>query len=142
MKTRDYPPKDYTERLEKNWVRAIFDILSEAASLIHGPGIVVSTSIISDNVCLRNSPSGELTREDIERFALVPKKEATAYAFGLMLYASDSSAYYEKLTVQDAFLFPAGQVNSVAKSLLNVANYDGPLPFYAETMIREDPRWN
>ena len=143
---KDYPPRDYEERIERSKIRAFHDILAESVSRVHGPSIIVSTSIASDKVCIRNLPSRLPSKVDLERNVFILRNDILPHAIAYLLHASKSGDYYRDVLVQDSFSCPAGQMPSVVKAINDVANYHDSdfrmLPFYAKVIMRAHPRFN
>ncbi len=141
MKTNlEYLPLgNYSEQLKRRWTRDFSNILSEAVARLAGPSMIISTSQNSDFVILRNAPNREITGSDLERVAFISKHEVQPHCIALAKYAMDCEEDYERVILQNAFSFPACQIGVVVNAIDEVANYKGPLPFYARTILTASP---
>ncbi|MBS3082309.1 hypothetical protein J4416_05295 [Candidatus Pacearchaeota archaeon] len=142
MEDRDYVRPDYSENLERIKVKGICSILYGAIASLNGPSIVISSSPNDDLICLRNAGSREPRPKDLERCAFIPKDKATQYSLALVRFAQYCENPFDEVVLQEVFSFPFCQTSEVIEAIIDVAKYEGPLPFYAKTMLVADPSNN
>lgn len=117
----------YPNRLATKKIKAFHGVLKEFADRLEDGLIIVSSSIGSEEIVLRETgkPDSEIA---------IQKDEVPIYCATYDLLASKLN-HDETINFRESFAVKAGQVERLTEIMRRVSEYNGLLPFYAETII-------
>ena len=119
--------RDYSNSLALGKMRAFHRALKGFADRLEDGLIIVSSSIGSEEIVLRETgkPDSKIA---------IQKDEVPIYCAAYDLLASKLN-HDETINFRESFAVKAGQVERLTEVMRRVSEYNGLLPFYAETII-------
>ncbi len=131
---RNLECRDYSNRLTLGKIRAFHNALKGFADRLEDGLIIVSSSIESEEIVLRKTGKPDSK--------IVIQKDEVPVCCAAYDFLASKLNHDETINFRESFSVKVGQVERLTEVMRRVSEYNGLLPFYAETIIINRPEDN